>query len=413
MSNLPVLWVPPVTPPDPDERPPKRRSNKGVLLAAVVILATPFLAVAVFGGSKPAPVKTVEATTQPPVAVASETVAPVVAPPVAAPTAIGPSPDTSGGNQPYIAAPVAAPTPAADADKAAAEAPQAVGADGRPVRVIGLDRRPEDRGETVSRPARPPAAKAEAPAAERLVVVPAPDHVVTVPPPAKPEGSAPAPVRIEAATPRGSIGEPVAPGAARVDPTPDPEPKAAASKATEPKPTPPRVAEPKFPEPKITEPKVAEPKVAEPKAAAPKVASRPVEPDRSKAPLPPRRETAARPEGEMAPPAGADGFADRLAAIRRAEGRRAVEPPPMADDEEVVVPARPRRWGFVPPFFDGAPRGPVLRSFEEPPREASRRDPRADNCHYHAWPTEEMVFHRTVRCHWHQDPDDPSIRYVR
>ena len=91
-----------------------------------------------------------------------------------------------------------------------------------------------------------------------------------------------------------------------------------------------------------------------------------------------------------------------------------IEPLPE-DEEDVIVaapPPREQRWGFVPPFF-GGPRGEVLRPFEAPPREAMRREVRGENCHYHAWPTEDMAFHRGIRCHWHQDPGEPSLRYVR
>ncbi len=101
----------------------------------------------------------------------------------------------------------------------------------------------------------------------------------------------------------------------------------------------------------------------------------------------------------------------------------------MADDdvdvdgeEEEVIEAGPRRsrWGWTPPplFGDDRPPEPVLRSFEPPLRRAARdRDTGAeddrDDCHYHVWPTDEMRFHRAVRCHPHADPTDPSIRRVR
>ncbi|NLH79445.1 MAG: hypothetical protein GX458_01180 [Phyllobacteriaceae bacterium] len=141
-------------------------------------------------------------------------------------------------------------------------------------------------------------------------------------------------------------------------------------------------------------------------------------------------------------PSGTSGdFADRLAAIRRSEARRAVEvapraveapsrvvvdPPPRqrvvrpqvveedpnVDEEVIVVPRR--HWSLIPPFFDERPRRPALPSYDPPPsREAVDRAPRGENCHYHAWPTEDMAFHRSVKCHWHRDPNDPSIRYVR
>jgi hypothetical protein len=128
MSNLPVLWVPPVAPPDPDERPPKRRGNRGVLLAAAAIVGLPVLALAMQAA--------VSKTPEP--AAIADVSAPAAAAPAAKTAAedtriaTGPSPETSGGNQPYIAAPTppaatapAAPAPAATAPAASQPAPVA------------------------------------------------------------------------------------------------------------------------------------------------------------------------------------------------------------------------------------------------------------------------------------------------
>ena len=54
---------------------------------------------------------------------------------------------------------------------------------------------------------------------------------------------------------------------------------------------------------------------------------------------------------------------------------------------------------------------PALRSWDRPDRVAGA--PHGESCHYHLYPTDDMAFHREVRCHWHEDPRDPSIRYVR
>jgi hypothetical protein len=91
---------------------------------------------------------------------------------------------------------------------------------------------------------------------------------------------------------------------------------------------------------------------------------------------------------------------------------------PAAEDEEVVVVPRRRTWsawGWVPFVGPGDPR-PPLRAYPSQPGESGRlaRDQRLDDsCHWHAWPVEGMAFHREIRCHWHEDPGDPSIRYVR
>lgn len=89
------------------------------------------------------------------------------------------------------------------------------------------------------------------------------------------------------------------------------------------------------------------------------------------------------------------------------------------DDEEVVI-ERPRRWSLFPPYYYGdrpVERRSVLRPYEPEPRIRTYAEPRThyagQNCHFHAYPVEGMPFHRDVRCHWHRDADDPSLRYVR
>lgn len=482
MSNLPVLWVPPVTPPDPDERPPKQRGNRGVLVAAVAIVGLPLLAAAVHG-SVWTPVETtdaVAATSSGTAPAAAEVEATPVALPKPAPfrVATGPSPETSGGNQPYIAAPspptapkapatpVAQPAPTSSAPTVAAPAPAAppaprtaVGPDGRPVRVIGIDRpsadmaqgepprevserRTKDDASSAPTPATP-AAAAAMPAPVAPTSEPAPAAVAAPIAPAAPRGSidtpraaaapsvpnesdGPAVVKAEPEKPAVPGGAPEAPLAEKAAPVVD-----------EPAPTKPSIvvapAAPRAETPSVVRvgppdpgPVVRAPPAQAVEAPAEAVPATPASPPPAKAeamprpvPLPPKR--VARPaEPAAADPAGSGDFADRLAAIRRAESRRAaerraVEPPPPAyedDDEEVVVVPR-RPWGWVPPFFGGERHGPALRSYEPPPRIVTERAVRGENCHYHAWPTEEMAFHRTVRCHWHRDPEDPSIRYVR
>ncbi len=414
-SNLPVLWVPPVTPPDPDERPPKRRGNLGVILAALVIVGLPLGAWATWTRTAGAPA---DATQQAKVAEV-ETAAP--AKPETPPAKAEPAPSTSGGNLPYIARPTqpaapapnaaAQPAPAAPpspAPAATAEAPVPLGPDGRPVRVIGIDKRSGDMTEPAA--AAPPTRVAEP---EK----PAP----AAPPAAAPSPSAAiAPAPVEPAAPRGSIVEAAPPQA------PAPQPPVAVA---------PQPSQPEKPAVAVTEPAAP---VAVPPSAAPTVitppaeASRPATPAPKSAetkptepkakPVPPKREAARTPSRDEDIPRADGGngdFADRLAAIRRDEARRAVErpryvpPPEDYEDEEVVVVPRPR-WGWQPPvFFDDRPHGPVLRPFERPAREAASRGPVGENCHYHAWPTEDMAFHRQIQCHWHRDPRDSSLRYVR
>lgn len=432
MSNLPVLWVPPVAPPDPDERPPKRRGNRGVLAAAVAIVGLPLLAIAVYGAvgvstemSEPA---TAHAAPSSPVAARPATVveATPVALPKAAPSrltvATGPSPETSGGNQPYIAAPPTPTPPASPAPSPTVEAPKAraaVGADGRPVRVIGIDRPSADMAQ--GEPARAiPERRTKDDAA------PAPATVATPITPATPRGSidgsmgaaagsTPAPV-VTTAEPDGPIAAkpaPVVAPSAPAKPTVVEAPAAPQDAPSVVRVGPPEagavVREP--PAPVTAKPAEATtPQSVAPPATTAEAKPRPV-------PLPPKRATAPAERREV-DGAGTGDFADRLAAIRRAESRRAVEarkiaPPVDETDEEVIVVAPRRPWGWVPPFFQDRPRGPVLRPYEAPPRTVSERDLRGENCHYHAWPTDEMAFHRSVRCHWHRDPEDPSIRYVR
>ena len=453
MSNLPVLWVPPVPPPDPNERPPKRRGNKGVWLAAVAIVALPLLALSVFGETKPksavAPTKVVEAETQAPAAPTATAPVEATTTSGAAAAPLGPSPTTSGGNQPYIAgsaavpsapAPVEAAKPSADppqvAAPAAASAPAtpvgepkpALGADGRPVRVIGIDHPSADMA------ARPAPQTVETPRASED---------------AKPE--APATPAIAATEPRGSI---AAPTEAVPLPSPAPERPVVASPS---EPAVPTASDSTASEPAAAASAPAVPAVGAtaatgrggevPSAETGKpVENKSVETKSGAAPQPlPSKRTATAPQPLPEPTkraGGGDDFADRLAAIRRSETRRPVEPaphavevpPPAAQprsaaqprpirpqvveedpevEEEVIVVPR-RHWGFIPPFFDDGPRRPVLRSYDPPPpREAMERAPRGENCHYHAWPTEDMAFHRSVKCHWHRDPNDPSIRYVR
>ena len=418
MSNLPVLWVPPVSPPDPDERPPKRRGNGGVLLAATAILGSLLAIVAVSGSvwtSDPvaAPAeKTALAVTDTVPADAREAAVPLPKPaPTRTQVATGPSPETSGGNQPYIASPPAPPAQTGPGARTAA------GPDGRPVRVIGIDRPSADMAQ-----GEPSRDVAERRTKDDLapVRVPAPASASV---PAAPE---PAPA-ITAATPRGTIDEAPSSPAPQVAAPSSPAPQVAAPSSREPQTGAASSREPQIAAP-AEAPVVAAP--SSPSVVRVEAPSVPQGPDAVSAepapagsaatvvpetvPLPPKR-VAPPPTPRAASAERGDDFADRLAAIRRAEGRRAVEarPPPPDDDEEEIVVAPRRRWGFVPPFFDERPRGPVLRPYEAPPRVVTESAPHEENCHYHAWPTEDMAFHRTVRCHWHRDPDDPSIRYVR
>ena len=391
MSNLPVLWVPPVTPPSPEDRPPRTNRTRSLLLAAVALIATPLAAWALLGDG------------------------------TGKGTRVAEGPATSGGSQPYLAAPVTAPTRPAEPAKAApaptttaqpaatatptVEPPTpatTTGAAGQPVRVIGLDKKPG--AETPSVADHPPAAakpvatrtpdKTPAPKAEKPAV-PAP---VATPAPLPP--SAPAPIAAEKPVV-------VAPSAAA--------PTVVPPLASAPAPSPAEPAAAPEPAPLTPELRTAEPSA--PVITAPPRGEAPI----ATAPLPerkPEKKTIVRdtpPAARVVPPA--DDFADRLATIRRSESRRAVEAPPMVEEDEedviVVPPRRNRDWGFLPPLFGSdEPRRPALRSFDPPARVVRTPDAQGQNCHFHAYPTDDMTFHRDIRCHWHQDRDDPSIRYV-
>lgn len=373
MSNLPVLWVPPVTPPSPEDRPPRNRRTRNLLLGAAVLIATPLLIVAVLGqtgkGERVAEGPSTSGGSQPYIAAPATTPAtgaqketpadpaPTAAavPTTPAPTSPAPSPSTSATTTSARTEAAPEPTPPTTVN----------GADGQPVRVIDIGKRPGEAPTTVV--AQPP-------------VKAAPGE------PAKPQDS-------RAAAP--ATAAPIAPQAIRpsVDPTSPAKP--ATATAT----------------PNVTAPVTGEAATTAAPQSVPLPEKKPVA----------RETTTPRARVAVQPPADGrttsrDDFSERLGAIRRSESRRAVEAePPIVDEEDdgVIVVPRRRGWGFLPPLFgsDEPPR-PALRSFDPPDRLVRNRPSRAENCHYHAYPTDDMTFHRDVRCHWHDDPNDPSLRYV-
>ncbi|MEJ1161803.1 hypothetical protein [Prosthecomicrobium sp. N25] len=88
-----------------------------------------------------------------------------------------------------------------------------------------------------------------------------------------------------------------------------------------------------------------------------------------------------------------------------------------AAEEDAYLPYPSRRWSerFVYTYPYYRPGTPVLRPYAAQPYAYYRQAPRVGgNCHYHAYPAEGAgPFHREIRCHWHEEPDDPSLRYAR
>lgn len=448
-NNLPVLWVPPVPPQAPENRPPRAGRRPQIVTLAALLIGTPILAWATMTGTDApadrrdvATVATAAEATAKPVApqvaaAADVRKAPVPAPVRLAETTITSGPATSGGSQPYLTdAPVAAkPKPETQPAKDAA-APAAADAEGRPVRVIDINQRGDGDGPNEAKPAAPPVAtaapqpapeKAEpkppvtppTPVAEKTAAPTAPaakpePTPVAAPSPAvaakSPSSSAPSELRSTIDTPPAAVGHGEA--AAVAAPKPSDATAPGAKTAT--------------PAPEIaTTPATEKPAAAKPATvtAAPKPASSatsvvtvapPTAPHKpAKVPEPRPRDTGPALAGgsDAAARAESRDFADRLATVRREEGRRLRAAPAPIDDEEVVVVPR-RGWSIFPSFEDEPPARPVLRAFEPPPRVAERPVAHS-NCHFHAWPTEEMEFHRDVQCHWHRNARDTSLRYVR
>lgn len=72
--------------------------------------------------------------------------------------------------------------------------------------------------------------------------------------------------------------------------------------------------------------------------------------------------------------------------------------------ERVVVLTPPANVGST----QAAPRPPAAVG---QPKVVSRKP--TSNCHYHAAPAAGMGYaHRDVQCHWHENPGDPTLRYV-
>jgi ribonuclease E len=459
-NNLPVLWVPPVPPQAPENRPPRASRRPQIVTLAALLIGTPILAWATMTGNDTpadrATVAEVAVATPKPVAPQPQKAA-APAPVRLAETATSAGPATSGGSQPYLTdAPAAAKAkPEAKPAKETATAPAAVDAEGRPVRVIDMNQRSDGETAVEPKPVAPPVATAAPhPAAENPDAVKSatPDAKKTAAPdrpaPAtaaakaepKPPVTPPAPVAAKdtpspaAETVRGPVAEPP-PAVTAKAPVPAPPselrstidtPPAARSgeAATVVAPKPADAAPPRehTPAPEIA----AKPTVEKPATvtAAPKPTSGatsvvtvapPATPKKpAKIPEPRPKEAAPALAGGPDAPARTESrdFADRLATVRREEGRRlrAAPSPIEEDDGEIVAPRR--GWSIFPSFEDEAPPRPVLRPFSPPPRVAERPVGHS-NCHFHAWPTEEMEFHRDVQCHWHRNARDTSLRYVR
>lgn len=411
MSNLPVLWVPPVEPPSPEDRPPPPRGRRGLLLAAVAALVVPIAAWALMGGHG---------------------------------ADRAPGPGTSGGSLPYLMSPE---------DKAAAKPAPPSGAPVGPAATTS----PAPSAAPVESAATP---AASSPTAPPLAAAPTPPAVTEPPattPPATARAATPEPtgdgqgVRVIDMTKPNGGGHAVArpavslPDTAQQPTTRRPAPPPATT-STPPSATPAATAG--------SSPATPPPTSGESAAVAPPVSPAPSTPATSReAPVAPReaapeKKTVARPPAHAPAKPAASGssssdFADRLATIRRAEEppprvlgappRNLEVPPSVADDEDtrIVTPSLPRDERYVPrrsrdadwdddarlppagiPGDDPPPRR-ALRPFEGPDRMVRAGAPRGEDCHYHAYPTDDMAFHRDIRCHWHDDPNDPSIHYTR
>lgn len=401
MSNLPVLWVPPVEPPSPEDRPPSPRGRRGLLLAAVAALVVPVAAWALMGGhgtdrapgpgtsggSLPYLMSPEDKAAAKPATPSGAPVGPAASTspaPSAAPVETAATPAASSPTPPPLAATPTPPTvtePPATTPIARTTTPEPTG-DGQSVRVIDMTK-PNGGGHAVARPA-----------------VSLPDGAQ------QPTTRRPAPAQATpAATDKGT-----APSSAATGPSSAPPPPSSADGTA--------AASP------------ASPALAQPREATPE------------------KKTVARPPAHAPSKPAASGssssdFADRLATIRRAEEppprvlgappRNLEVPPSVADDEDtrIVTPSLPRDGRYVPrrsrdadwdddarlppagiPGDDPPPRR-ALRPFESPDRMVRAGAPRGEDCHYHAYPTDDMAFHRDIRCHWHDDPNDPSIHYTR
>lgn len=277
----------------------------------------------------------------------------------------------SGSGSGERSTPAAAPSPSGEARQEPAATAKPAGGD-RP-RVIDLS---QGRDKPAATPPEAPAAAAVEPKPEptrRDEAVPGPQRATAEPPPpaAKPERA-------------GSDEKPT-----------DDTPKRAERKP------------PKPPARKATETVRKEPAPRSPAAGTLRRDAEPVDPYGR--PLP--RSAARDPRGVEA-----DGrFARR--APQPGEGRYGRA---EADDDSDYYVYRPRRWRDSYPYVYAYPEyrtAPgVMRPFSSSPRYyyVQPMGPGGgDNCHYHAFPGDGMRFHREIRCHWHEDAGDPSIRYVR
>ncbi len=389
MSNLPVLWIPPIEPPSPDDRPPVPRRSRGRLLAAVAVLVVPLSAWALIGGGNRsgAPGPVTSGGSQP--YLTTDGKAPLKPDTLPTPTQTSPTTTAPVAASPSTEAPAASatsrtpsPTEAPSATTATARPASPEGSsEGQGVRVIDMNK-PNGGGHAIARPA------------------------VSLPDTAQ----APTTRRPAAATSQPVTSQPASP------------PPASSSTASAPP---------------------ASPSASSTEASAPIAPPRDQTTERKAAT---RQPSVTAPAGAAASSAGASDFADRLATMRRSEEGtprvlgappRYLEVPPSVDDEEdtrVVTPSLPRderydrpkyrrdsdsNWddeGPLPPAGipgdDPAPRR-TLRPYDTPDRIVRSGTPRGENCHYHAYPADDMPFHREVRCHWHEDPNDPSIHYTR
>lgn len=164
-----------------------------------------------------------------------------------------------------------------------------------------------------------------------------------------------------------------------------------------------------------------------PAAPAPSTAS--VTPTAPAAPKPVA--TATRPRQGEVPPGVNPAFAgDPRAVVPISPPQQrpsvAAAPPAQQPQHGVVIVRRPMFFGLFGPEVNVTERVVVLT----PPAnvgstQAAPRPPAAvgqpkvvsrkptSNCHYHAAPAAGMGYaHRDVQCHWHENPGEPTLRYV-
>lgn len=141
---------------------------------------------------------------------------------------------------------------------------------------------------------------------------------------------------------------------------------------------------------------------------------------------PTKAKTVARPRPTDLPPGVSPNAVAAEPRVAPPQQRTAVMPPPAQPQHGVVVVRRPMFFGLfgpevnvtervvilTPPANIGSTQaGPRPPAPIAAPRVVNRRP--AENCHYHTRQVPGMGYaHSDIQCHWHQEPNHPSLRYV-